>query len=83
MANIYNVGEKGNTTVDSLIKRSGHMVRNKSCWEANNTVALPKQKSSHQSSPTFLCFESSTALFASQRNLSVPCDRQRAYSIYN
>ena len=34
--------------------------------DANNAVGLPKQRNSHQSSSTFLCFESSTALFASQ-----------------
>ena len=45
---------------------SGQMVRNKLRWDANNAVGLSKQKNSYQSSPTFLCFESSTA---SQRNL--------------
>ena len=45
------------------------MVRNKLRWDANNAVGLPKQKNSYQSSPTFLCFESPTALFASQHNL--------------
>ena len=29
----------------------------------------PKQRDSYQSSPTFLCFESPTTLFASQHNL--------------
>ena len=48
---------------------SGHMVRNKLHWDANNAVGLPKQRNSYQSSPTFLCFESPTALFASQCNL--------------
>ena len=42
---------------------SGHMVRNKLRWDANNAVGLPKRRNSHQSSPTFLCFESPTALF--------------------
>ena len=49
--------------------RSGHMVRNKLNWDANNAVGLPKHRNSCQSSATFLCFESSTALFASQHNL--------------
>ena len=41
------------------------MVRNKLHWDANNAVGLPKQRNSYQSSPTFLCFESPTASFAS------------------
>ena len=40
--------------------RSGHVVRNKLHWDANYAVGLPKQRNSHQSSPTFLCFESPT-----------------------
>ena len=48
---------------------SAHMVWNKLRWDANNAVGLPKQRNSYQSSPTFLCFESPTALFSSQRNL--------------
>ena len=48
--------------------RSGHMVRNKLCWEAINAVGLPKQRNSYKSSPTSLCFESPTALFASLYN---------------
>ena len=48
---------------------SSHMVGNKLHWDANNTVGLPKQRNSYQFSPTFLCFESPTALFASQCNL--------------
>ena len=44
------------------------MVRNKLHWDANNAVGLPKQRNSYQSSPTFLCFESPTASFASQCN---------------
>ena len=46
-----------------------HIVRNKSCWDANNAEGLSKQQNSYQSSPTFLCFESPTALFESQHNL--------------
>ena len=45
------------------------MVRNKLHWDANNAVGLPKQRNSYQSSPTFLCFGSPTASFASQCNL--------------
>ena len=48
--------------------RSGHMVRNKLCWNASYTGALLKQRSLYQSSSTFLCFESSTVLLASQHN---------------
>ena len=48
---------------------SGHMVRNKLHWDANDAVGLPKQRNSYQSSPTFLCFGSPTASFASQCNL--------------
>ena len=48
---------------------SSHMVRNKLHWDANDAVGLPKQRNSYQSSPTFLCFESPTASFASQCNL--------------
>ena len=47
----------------------GHMVRKKLRWDANNAGGLWKQRNSYQSSPTFLCFESPTALFASQCNL--------------
>ena len=48
---------------------SGHMVRNKLRWDANNAVGLPKQRNSYPSSPTFLCFDSPTASFSSQYNL--------------
>ena len=58
---------------------SGHTVLNKLHWDANNVVGLPKQRNSYQSSLPFLCFESPTALFASQCCpsviYSVPCDR--------
>ena len=52
-----------------LFARSGHMVRNKLHWDASYAVGLPKQRNSYQSSPTFLCFESPSAKFASQYNL--------------
>ena len=45
------------------------MVQNKLHWDANEAVGLSKQRNSYQSSPTFLCFESPTASFASQCNL--------------
>ena len=45
------------------------MARNKLRWDANNAVGHPKQMHSHQSSSTFLRFESPTALFAPQLNL--------------
>ena len=49
---------------------SGHMVRNKLCWDVNNAVGLPARKRNcYYSSPTLLCFESPTALSASQHNL--------------
>ena len=48
---------------------SGHIVRNKLRWDANNSVRLLKQRNSYQSTPTFRSFASPTALFASQRNL--------------
>ena len=48
---------------------SGHVVRNKLCWDAINAVGLSKQRNSYLSSLTLLCFESPTALFAPQRNL--------------
>ena len=54
---------------DRLFAGSSHMVWNKLHWDANNAVGLPKQRNSYQSSPTFLCFDSPTASFASQYNL--------------
>ena len=45
------------------------MVQNKLHWDANDAVGLSKQRNSYQASPTFLCFESPTASFASQCNL--------------
>ena len=48
---------------------SGHMVQNKLHWDANDAVALPKQRNSYQSSSAFFCFGSPTASFASQCNL--------------
>ena len=61
---------------------SGHMVRNKLCWDANNAVGLPKQGNSYHSSLTFLCFENPKALFACHYNSFLESDRilQRTYS---
>ena len=54
---------------------SGHMVRNKLRWDANNAVGLSKQRNSYQSSPTFICYSRPSIIY------SVPYDRilQRAY----
>ena len=43
------------------------MVRNKLRWDAENAVG--KQRNSYESSPTSICFESPTALLASQHSL--------------
>ena len=62
-------GRKISSVLNWPFAGSGHMVRNKLHWDANDAVGLSKQKNSYQSSPTFLCFESPTASFASQCNL--------------
>ena len=62
----------GRTGVNRPFAGSGHMVRYKLCWDANNTVGLPKHTNSYQSSPTFLCFGSPTALFACQHDSVIP-----------
>ena len=48
---------------------SGHMVRNKLHWDANDAVGLPKQRNVGLDCYEFLCFGSPTASFASQCNL--------------
>ena len=48
---------------------SGHMVRNKLRWDANDAAGLPKQRKVGLDWYEFLCFGSPTASFASQRNL--------------
>ena len=48
---------------------SGHVVRNKLCRDASYTVGLSKQRKVGLDWYEFLCFESPTALLASQRNL--------------
>ena len=48
---------------------SGHMVRNKLHWDANDAVGLSKQKKVGLDWYEFLCFGSPTASFASQCNL--------------
>ena len=50
---------------------SGHMVRNKLRWDANDAVGLPNQRKVGLDWYEFLCFGSPTASFASQRNLQV------------
>ena len=45
------------------------MVRNKLCWNANNAVGLSKQRKVGLDWYQLLCFQSPTALFASQHNL--------------
>ena len=61
--------KKSNLERNRPFAGSSHMVRNKLHWDANDAVGLSKQRNSYQSSPTFLCFESPTASFASQCNL--------------
>ena len=46
--------------------RSGHMVR---CGDANSVLELSKQRKVELDWYEFLCFKSSTVLFASQHNL--------------
>ena len=48
---------------------SGHMVRNKLRWDANDAVGLPKQRKVGLDWYEFLCFGRPTASFASQRDL--------------
>ena len=45
--------------------RSGHMLRNKLCCDANNAVGLPKEMKVGLDWKEFLCFVRLTALFAS------------------
>ena len=48
---------------------SGHMVRNKLHWDANDAEGLSKQRKVGMDWYEFLCFGSPTALFASQCNI--------------
>ena len=48
---------------------SGHMVQNKLCWDANDTVGLSKQRKVGLGQYEFLCFENPTALFVSKHNV--------------
>ena len=61
------------------LARSGHMVRNKLCWDANNAVGLSKQRKIELDGLLFgfLYFGSPTALFASQHNF---CGYHRTWS---
>ena len=56
---------------------SGHMVRNKLRWDANDAVGLRNKGKC----PTFLCFEVPLRHLRPSVIYSVPCDRilQRAY----
>ena len=56
----------GWTWLNRSFTRSGHMVRNKLCWDANNAAELSKQRKVGLDWYEFLC---STALVASQHNL--------------
>ena len=55
--------------VNGLFARSGHMVRNKLRWDANDAVGLSKQRKVGLDWYEFLCFESPTVLFASHHNV--------------
>ena len=56
--------------------RSGHVVRNKLCWGANNAVGLTKERNVGLDWYEFLCFETSIIY-------PLPCDPivQRAYCV--
>ena len=60
---------KRDERVNKPFARSGHMVRNKLCCDANDTVGLSKQRKVGLDWYEFFCFGSPTALFASQCNL--------------
>ena len=68
------------SSLNRLFAWSGLMIRNESCC---NTVGLPKERNSYQSSPTFLCYESPTVYSNLHPSIifSIPCDRivERAY----
>ena len=55
--------------------RSGHMVRNKLCWDADYKVALSKLRKVGLDWYEFLCFGSPTALLRPSIIYSAPCDR--------
>ena len=44
-------------TFNRPFARSGHMVWNKLCWDANNAMGLSKQRNSYQSCPTLLVLQ--------------------------
>ena len=58
------------------------MERNKLCRDASYTVGLQKQRNLYQSSLTFLCFDSPTALFVSQHNLFRTMQPDRAKDLF-
>ena len=54
---------------DRPFARSGHMVRNKLCWDASYTEGLSKQRKVGLEWYKFLCSKSLTVELASQDNL--------------
>ena len=66
------------------LARSGHMVRNKLCWDANNAVGLSKQRKIELDGLLFgfLYFGSPTALFASQHNFCGTIGPDRAKGLF-
>lgn len=55
--------------MNRLFARSGHMVRNKLCWDANNAVGHSKYWRVRLDWYEFLWLRCPTELFASQNNL--------------
>ena len=66
-----------------LFEGSGHMVRNKLHWDANNAVGLPKQRNSYNSSRLSFVLEVPLRHLRPSVIYSVPCDwiLQRAYCL--
>ena len=63
---------------------SGHMVRIKLCWDANNVVGPSKKKESWAGLVRVLCFESPTALFTvADKNKTETQFLQHKGNIYN
>ena len=55
------VGVGMRVEINRPFARSGHIVRNKLCWDASYSVGLPKQRKVGLDWYEFLCFESPTA----------------------
>ena len=66
---------------DGPFARSGHMVRNKLCWGANNAVGLPKKTTRTSPARLYFVFKVPLRYLRPSIIYSVPCDRivQRAY----